>query len=73
MEGKTIKIGEKTVTINVGDLVEVTEPKHNDSLHEHSFVGYVAEINYSGYIVVEDSDGDFFCMEDDEISEKFNS
>lgn len=49
------------------DLVEVLDPKHDDSLHCHAFLGiYVGVRNLN--IQVEDQEGDCWEVSSDEIS-----
>lgn len=48
------------------DLVEVLDPKHDDSLHCHAFLGiYICATDRM--VVVEDQDGDCWAVSPDEI------
>jgi hypothetical protein len=58
--------GEK-VTLSVGDTVDVSDPKHNDSTHCCSFTGTVKKLEKGCFIVVEDQDFNCFAIEPDEI------
>lgn len=55
-------------TLKVGDRVLVTDPKHEDSLHQHSFAGRVVAIRGPELIVdVVDGDDDVWSVSLDEI------
>lgn len=48
----------------ITNISEVLVPEPNDSdIHNHSFVGSVADILDNGNIIVEDQDSDFFEIE----------
>lgn len=53
----------------VGDVVEVSEPKHRDSVHTQAFTGTVYEIDLeSNRVLVSDQDDNIFHCEFDEVS-----
>lgn len=54
--------------VKIGDSVIISDPKHKDSPHEHSFSGIVVSINTLGADVA-DGNGDVFSIEFDEIEE----
>lgn len=56
---------------NVGDQVSISAPKHKDSVHTCAFDGFIVDkVSQLGLYVVEDSRGDYFAVELDEIEGK---
>ena len=56
-------------TIDYGDTVEVSEPKHEDSTHEHEFIGTViGKSEWGTGNLVEDQDGEVFEVAEDEVT-----
>lgn len=54
------------ISVSVGDEIVVSDPKHSDSTHEHSFSGTVIGFDASA-VDVEDQDGNIFAIGYDEI------
>lgn len=53
----------------VGDVVDVSEPKRRDSVHKHAFTGTVYEIDLErNRVLVSDQDDNIFHCEFDEVS-----
>lgn len=63
----TMSVNGEMVTIKVGDTVDVSDPKHNDSTHCCSFTGTVKKLEKGCFIIVEDQDFNCFAIETDEI------
>lgn len=62
----------KAINIGIGDSVVVSDPKHEDSLHEHSYIGTVVGIKIDSKgsrIIVKDQEGFEFGVDLDEIQE----
>ena len=53
------KLGHK---LEVGMQVKVPEPNETD-IHHHEFIGTIADILDTGYLIVEDKESDFFEIE----------
>lgn len=51
---------------NIDDEVNVTDPKHIDSPHNNAFTGTVIDNTHDFYLI-EDQEGAFFNIEEDEI------
>lgn len=58
------------INLDVGDIVDVTDPLHKDSAHENAFSGIIEKIDHEkGLIFVRDSDDNVYPCEIDEIED----
>lgn len=62
-----IVINGEMVKLEVGDIVDVSDPKHGDSTHCCSFSGTIKAFQMNKFIIVEDCDFNCFAIESDEI------